>query len=47
MNGTPAIVEQERLLARGETVAWREGMDLRGWYPLYVERGDALTDAAM
>ncbi|PJJ18855.1 hypothetical protein CLU90_2061 [Janthinobacterium sp. 67] len=47
MNGTPAIVEQERLLAKGETVAWREGMDLRGWYPLYVERGDALTDAAM
>ncbi|OYO29008.1 hypothetical protein [Janthinobacterium sp. PC23-8] len=25
---------QERQLTRGEQVAWREGMDLRHWYPL-------------
>ncbi|WP_338679334.1 sulfotransferase [Janthinobacterium sp. TB1-E2] len=47
MNATPGLAQQERLLAKGETVAWHEGMDLRGWYPLYVERGEALEDAAM
>ncbi|OEZ46469.1 hypothetical protein JAB1_49500 [Janthinobacterium sp. MP5059B] len=47
MSAAPGLAQQERLLARGETVAWHEGMDLRGWYPLYVERGDALADAAM
>ncbi|WP_215408747.1 hypothetical protein [Janthinobacterium sp. JC611] len=47
MSAAPGMAQQERLLARGETVAWRAGMDLRGWYPLYVERGDALADAAM
>jgi hypothetical protein len=41
------FAQQERLLAKGETAAWHEGMDLRGWYPLYVERGAALADAAM
>lgn len=47
MNAAPGLAQQERLLARGETVAWREGMDLRGWYPLYVERGEALADVAL
>lgn len=47
MNAAPGISQQERLLAKGEAVAWHAGMDLRGWYPLYVERGDALADAAM
>ncbi|MGK5050059.1 hypothetical protein [Janthinobacterium sp. RB2P8] len=50
MSAAPCLAQQERLLARGETVAWHEGMDLRGWYPLYVEymeRGGALADAAM
>jgi hypothetical protein len=47
VSAAPGLAQQERLLARGETVAWHEGMDLRGWYPLYVERGDALADAAM
>ena len=47
MSAAPGLAQQERLLARGETVAWREGMDLRGWYPLYVERGETPADAAM
>lgn len=47
MNPAPGLAQQERLLARGETVAWREGMDLRGWYPLYLERGDAFAHAPM
>ena len=47
MSAAPGIAQQERFLSRGETVAWHEGMDLRGWYPLYVERGDTLADAAM
>ena len=45
MSAAPGLARQERLLARGETVAWHDGMDLRHWYPLYVER-DARTGAA-
>ncbi|MCC7700959.1 hypothetical protein IGS59_01810 [Janthinobacterium sp. GW460P] len=37
MSPAPGMAQQERLLARGGTVAWREGM--RGWYPLYAARG--------
>ena len=47
MSAAPGLAQQERLLAKGETVAWHEGMDLRGWYPLYVERGEALAHAVM
>ncbi|PIF12235.1 sulfotransferase [Janthinobacterium sp. 13] len=47
MSAAPGLAQQERLLARGETVPWHEGMDLRGWYPLYVERGETWADAAM
>lgn len=47
MSAAPGLAQQERLLARGETVPWHEGMDLRGWYPLYVERGETWVDAAM
>jgi hypothetical protein len=47
VSAAPGLAQQERLLARGETVAWHEGMDLRGWYPLYVERGETLANAAM
>ncbi|PHV27642.1 sulfotransferase family protein [Janthinobacterium sp. BJB426] len=47
MSAAPGLAQQERLLARGETVTWHEGMDLRGWYPLYVERGETLADATM
>ncbi|MCC7601235.1 sulfotransferase family protein [Janthinobacterium sp. FW305-129] len=47
MSAAPGLAQQERLLARGETVTWHEGMDLRGWYPLYVERDDVLAGAAL
>ncbi|PLY41490.1 sulfotransferase family protein [Janthinobacterium sp. ROICE36] len=47
MIAAPGLAQQERFLAQGKTVAWQEGMDLRGWYPLSVERGDALADTAM
>ena len=42
MNAAPGLAQQERLLAKGETVAWHEGMDLRRWYPLFAQR-DAQT----
>ncbi|WFR78319.1 hypothetical protein P9875_21800 [Janthinobacterium rivuli] len=47
MSAAPGLAQQERLLAKGKSVAWHEGMDLRGWYPLYVERGETLADAAI
>lgn len=47
MNAQYGLAGQERLLAKGETVAWRAGMDLRGWYPLYVERDVRSGDVAV
>ncbi|MDN2709090.1 hypothetical protein O0880_06585 [Janthinobacterium sp. SUN118] len=41
------LAGQERLLARGAAVAWHAGMDLRGWYPLSVERDAQSGDASV
>lgn len=47
MNAPSGLAQQERLLARGEQAAWREGMDLRGWYPLYAQRDAQTGDIAV
>lgn len=43
MSAPYGLARQERLLARGDAVAWQEGMALRHWYPVYAEHA-AQTD---
>lgn len=44
MSASHGLAQQERLLARGDAVAWHAGMALRGWYPVYAQ-ADAQTGA--